>query len=139
MAAEFRTPIASMDDQQKEWFATAMVSIVLADGDVTAGEVESIMASMSFIKSVDAQDRLKKYIQYKTVPVLSNFIGWQNYPKYKASMLVDLIKVAISDRDLSPKEEEQFQHIGNMLGFPKDKVDLVLQMGHKAMEKMGAG
>lgn len=137
MAGIFRTPVAAMNDAQKEWFASALVSMVLADGDVSAGEVESLMASLSFLKSTDALDRLKKYIQYKTVPVLPNFIGWERHPERKASMLVDLIHVGIADRELSPKEQRQFHHIGGMLGFSKDKVELVLQKGIRVMAQMG--
>ena len=76
MAVEFKTPIQAMDDKQKEWFATAMVSMVLADGNVTQGEVESLMSSFSFINPPPA-DRLKKFLHYKTMPDLPAFSGWQ--------------------------------------------------------------
>lgn len=125
-----------MNEQQKEWFATAMVAMVVADGDVTAGEVESLMQSMSFIKSTDTQERLKKYIHYKTVPVMQAFVGWEKEQKRRAAMLFDLISVAISDADLSDKERDQFQHIGKMLGFPNQQVDHLIKLGIKSIEQM---
>ncbi len=136
MTATFRTPIAAMNEQQKEWFATAMVSMVVADGDVSQGEVDSLLASLSFIKSPEAQERLKKYIHYKTVPVLPAFVGWDKEQKRRAAILFDLINVAIADQNLSDKEREQFQHIGAMLGFPKDQVNHLIKLGVKYIDQM---
>ena len=59
MAANFKAPIKAMDEKQKEWFATAMVSMVLADGDVAPSEVASLTISLSFIESNEATERLK--------------------------------------------------------------------------------
>ena len=139
MATNFRTPIAVMNDQQKEWFATAMVSMVVADGDVSAGEVESLLASLSFIKSQDTQERLKKYIHYKTLPVLSTFVGWDKEQKRRAAILFDLIHVAIADQDLSDKERQQFQHIGKMLGFPREQVEHLIKLGAKYIDQLAGG
>ncbi|MBI3992932.1 MAG: TerB family tellurite resistance protein [Candidatus Lambdaproteobacteria bacterium] len=136
MSTNFRTPIASMNDQQKEWFATAMVSMVVADGDVSQGEVQSLLASLSFIKSPETQERLKKYIHYKTVPVLNAFVGWDKEQKRRAAMLFDLIHVAIADQDLSAKEQQQFHHIGKMLGFPRDQVEHLIKLGAKHIDQM---
>ena len=46
MALTFRTPIAKMNDQQREWFASAMIAMILSDGNVSQGEVESLMQAI---------------------------------------------------------------------------------------------
>lgn len=133
MAAKFRAPVNSMDDGQKEWFATAMIAMVLADGDVSQDEVESLMATFSFIKDPERLERLKKYLQYKTMPHMTAFVGWQKNPKGRALLLIDLMETAIADRDFSPTEREQFLRIGQMLGFPAAQVEQFIAMGDKAL------
>ena len=49
MAHNFRTPIAEMNDHQKEWFAMSIVTMVLADGNVTSEEAQSLVQSLAFI------------------------------------------------------------------------------------------
>ena len=114
----------------------AMVAMVLADGDVDESEVKSLLGSISFIKSPETQARLKKYLQHKTMPVLNAFVGWDNKPKARALLLIDLLEVAIADRDLSPKERDQFRHIGDVLGFQRAQLDHFLETGTQAMHNM---
>jgi len=132
----FRTPIHQMDDIQKDWFATAMVAVVLADGNVSQGEVESLMNTISFLHDPEVVDRLKKFLQYQTPPPLSAFIGWEKELKNRAAMLLDLIEVAVADRDFSEPEKEKFYEIGKILGFPTTKIDELIAMGHKFMEAL---
>ena len=134
MAANFKAPIKAMDEKQKEWFATAMVSMVLADGDVAPSEVELPTNSLSFIESNEATERLKKYLHHMTMPNLTAFSGWGNKPK--ALLMIDLLEVAIADRDLSPKEQEQFERKGKLLGFDHFQAQRFLNMGTQAMQHM---
>lgn len=133
---KFKTPVDSMDDRQKEWFASAMVSMILADGDVSPGEVDSLLTSFQVICPPDAQARLKKFLQFKTMPDLTVFSGWGKNPRAKALILIDLMETAISDRDFSAKEREQFYRIGKLLGFPQAQVDQFISTGEKAIASM---
>ena len=134
MAHVFKTPLDSMDDKQKEWFATAMVSMVLADGNVAQGEVESLLGSLSFIKQPDVGERLKKFLAHKTMPNLNAFSGWNKKPKARALLLIDLLEVAIADRELSPTEREHFHHLGELLGFTRAQVQQFLETGVHALQ-----
>ena len=138
MSTEFNTPISKMDDHQKEWFATAIVSMILADGNVTREESESLMRSIGFVRNEVLVETLKKYIAYQTMPNLTAFRGWEKNLKNRAIMMLDLMQVAISDRDFSPKEREHFIHIGNILGFPRSKVEELISMGNHAIEGMSS-
>src|SRR5579863_63871 len=115
MHPTLRTPIAKMTELQREWFASAMIAMILADGSVSKDEVESLLQAISFVKHPHAVDRLKKYIHAQAPPTLTPFHGWDHAPRSRALMLVDLMSVAIADRNFSPKEREQFHHIGEML------------------------
>jgi uncharacterized tellurite resistance protein B-like protein len=136
MTHKFRTPVETMNDHQREWFAMAMVSMVLADGNVTQGEAQTLMQSLSFIKNAALVDSLKKYVSYQTVPNLTAFAGWENKLKNRALMMLDLMEVAIADRDFSPKERDQFLLIGKLLGFPRPKVEELITLGTQAAEGM---
>jgi uncharacterized tellurite resistance protein B-like protein len=136
MAVNFRTSVQSMTEAQREWFATAMVAMVLSDGSVSQGEVEKLMQSISFVRSPQVVERLKKYVHFQSVPTLAPFQGWEKDLKGRALLMIDLMEVAIADRDFSAKEREQFQHIGRMLGFPTGKVEELIALGGKFIENM---
>jgi uncharacterized tellurite resistance protein B-like protein len=138
MAHTLRTPIETMNDHQREWFATAMVSMVLADGNVTQGEAQSLMQSIAFVRNAQLVETLKKYIAYQTVPNLTAFVGWEDKLKNRALMMLDLMDVAIADRDFSPKERDQFLLIGKVLGFPRPKVEELIALGEKATESIAS-
>lgn len=134
MSQGFRSPVDAMDRRQKEWFATAMVSIVTADGTVTQEEVDALMDAIGFVKDPDSLDRLKKFIAYCTPPPMAAFAGWEKEPKKRAAMLLDLMEVAVADQDLSPKEQEKFYEIGKILGFSKEKIGELLVMGKSKIQ-----
>lgn len=137
MSNKFRTPVSEMNDHQKEWFAIAMTTMILADGNVTQEESETLVRSISFVKSETLVESLKKYISYQTIPNITAFTGWETKPKNRAYIMLDLMHVAIADRDFSPKEREQFLHLGKLLGFSSPKVEELIAMGTKAIEDMG--
>ncbi len=137
MSTSFRTPVSEMNDHQKEWFATAMTTMILADGNVTKEESESLVRSISFVKSETLVESLKKYVAYQTVPNITAFTGWETKAKNRAYIMLDLMHVAIADRDFSPKEREQFLYLGKLLGFSNHKVEELIAMGTKAIEDMG--
>ena len=136
MASEFRTPVHQMDHRQKEWFATAMVAMVLADGSISQQEVDSLMKSISFLNDPDTIERLKKFLQHQTPPPIPAFSGWEKEIRPRAAILLDLIHVAVSDKDFSDGEKQKFYEIGNLLGFPRNKIDELIAMGHKFMENL---
>ena len=134
MASGFRTPIQQMDSRQKEWFATAMVAMVLADGSIDQHEVDSLMKSIAFLDDPVTIERLKKFLQHQTPPPIPAFSGWEKELRFRAAILLDLIQVAVADRDFSQGEKEKFYGIGNLLGFPRNKIDELIAMGNKFME-----
>ena len=135
MAYSFRTQIAGMTGRQKEWFATALVAMVLADGNVSEGEVKTLMQCISFLQEPVAVERLKKHVQFQTPPPVPAFVGWEKEGKKKAVMMLDLMEVAIADQDLSPPEQAKFYEIGKLLGFNQGKIDQLIQAGNQFLEQ----
>jgi uncharacterized tellurite resistance protein B-like protein len=136
MSLTLRTPVAKMNDMQREWFASAMIAMILADGNVAQGEAEGLMQAISFVKNPQAAERLKKFVHFNAPPTLTPFHGWEREPKSRAMILVDLMSVAIADRDFSQKEREQFHRIGALLGFTDEKVNELIHLGDTFIERM---
>lgn len=136
MELKFRTPIKEMTSPQKEWFATAMVAVVLADGTVSQGEVTSLLNSISFVQDPTAVDRLKKHIQFQAAPPIPSFVGWENDVKKRAAIMLDLIHVAIADNDFSEQEKDKFYEIGKLLNFERGKIDDLFVAADKFMQNL---
>jgi hypothetical protein len=76
------------------------------------------------VRNPKAVERLKKYVHFQAMPVLSPFQGWERDAKSRALLMLDLmlhlLGLASADRDFSAKERLQFLPIGRMLGFLPD-------------------
>ncbi|HUJ74381.1 MAG TPA: hypothetical protein VL359_05960, partial [bacterium] len=77
MTLQFKTPLNLMTEAQREWFASALVSMILADGNITQGEVETLMGSIGFVSNPQAVERLKKFVHFRSMPTLNAFRGWE--------------------------------------------------------------
>lgn len=91
--------------------------MVLADGSVSKGELQSLLDSISFVTDPVAVDRLKKHVQFKPAPPIPGFTGWKEDVRKRAAIMLDLIHVAIADSDFSDPEKEKFYEIGKLLNF----------------------
>ncbi|MCH8076374.1 MAG: hypothetical protein IIC64_11185 [SAR324 cluster bacterium] len=90
MDIDFKTKISELTPQQRAWFATAMVAMVLADGNIDQAEVGFIVKITTIIKDDATVERLKKFIQFQTshgcytqpmisilcFPVVRLHLGW---------------------------------------------------------------
>ncbi len=135
MAADvdFKTQISKLEPRAREWFATAMVAMVLADGDIDRSEMEFLLRVVQLVRDEAVVDRLKKFIQFKTMPPLGNPGGIPR--KIGMSMIIDLIRVAVADQDFDAKEKEMVQAVGKSLGFKQDEVDQLVLYGFELMTR----
>ena len=133
MAADvdFKTPISKLDPRAREWFATAMVAMVLADGNIDRNEMEFLLRVVGLVREEATVERLKKFIQFKTMPPLGSPTGIPR--KTGMSMIIDLIRVAVADQDFDAKEKEMVQKVGKSLGFKQDEVDQLVLYGFELM------
>ncbi|MDH5753291.1 MAG: TerB family tellurite resistance protein [Deltaproteobacteria bacterium] len=133
MDIDFKTKISALKSTQREWFATAMVAMVLADGDIDRSEVDFIMKMSTLVKDDATVERLKKFIQFKTMPPLGPPVDIDR--KLGMTMIVDLIRIAVSDKDFDTAEKELIQNIGKGLGFKQDELDKLIMYGFELMTK----
>lgn len=131
MDIDFKTKISELKTHQREWFATAMVAMVLADGNIDRSEVDFIVKMSALVTDDSTVERLKKFIQFKTMPPLGEPSGIDR--KLGMSMIIDLIRVAVSDKDFDPTEKELLLKIGKSLGFRREEMDKLVMYGFELM------
>jgi uncharacterized tellurite resistance protein B-like protein len=131
MDIDFKTKISELKVHQRDWFATAMVAMVLADGNIDRSEVDFIVKMVGIVKEEATVERLKKFIQFKTIPPLGSPAGIEK--KLAMTMIVDLIRVAVSDKDFAPAEKEMIHKIGKSLGFNREEMDKLVMFGFELM------
>lgn len=129
----FKTKISLLNPRAREWFATAMVGMVLADGDIERAEMDFLLKMIQLVKEPAIVERLKKFLQFKTVPPLGSPVGISR--KEGMSMIIDLIRVAVSDQDFDAKEKQLVQDVGKSLGLKKEEVDKLVLYGFELMAK----
>lgn len=130
---DFKTKISSLNPRQREWFATATVAMMLADGNIDRGEMDFILRMIQTVKDEVVVDRLKKFIQFRTMPPLGAPAGIDR--KLGMSMVIDLIRVAVADSDFDAKEKEMILDIGKNLGFSEAEMDQLIMYGFELMMK----
>ncbi|MBI4083923.1 MAG: TerB family tellurite resistance protein [Candidatus Lambdaproteobacteria bacterium] len=133
MDIDFKTKISTLSTRHRVWFCTAMVAMVLADGNIERNEVDFIIRVLGLIKDDAAIERLKKFIQYKTVPPLGAPMGIDR--KLGMSMIVDLIRIAVSDNVFAESEKHMIRDIGGKLGFSPPEVEKLVMFGFELIAR----
>jgi uncharacterized tellurite resistance protein B-like protein len=133
MDIDFKTKISALNPRQRTWFATAMVGMILADGSIDRAEVDFIVKLISLIKDEGVVERLKKFIQFKTMPPLGSPPELDK--KVAMTMILDLIRVAVSDMNFAPVEKEMIQKTGRSMGFGQAELDKLIAYGFELMAK----
>ena len=130
---DLKTRISTLNPRAREWFATAMVGMVLADGDIDRSEMDFLLRLIQLVKEEAVVERLKKFLQFKTPPPLGSPVGISR--KEGMTMIIDLIRVAVADQDFDTKDKELVQSIGKSLGLKEDEVDRLVLYGFELMAK----
>ena len=133
MDVDFKTKISELKTPHRTWFATAMVAMVLADGSIDRSEVDFIVKVTTFVKDDATVERLKKFIQFQTIPPLGVPAGIDK--KTAMTMIIDLIRIAVSDKDFAPAEKEMIEKIGKSMGFSREELDKLVMYGFELMAK----
>ncbi len=133
MDVDFKTKISELKTAHRTWFATALVAMVLADGNIDRAEVDFILKVTTFIKDETTVERLKKFIQFQTMPPLGPPAGIDK--KVGMSMIIDLIRIAVSDQDFAPAEKDLIETIGKSMGFNREELDKLVMYGFDLMTK----
>jgi uncharacterized tellurite resistance protein B-like protein len=135
MDIDFKTKISALNPRQRAWFATAMIGMILADGNIDRAEVDFIVKLVSLVKDEGMVERLKKFIQFKTMPPLGPPPEIDR--KTCMSMIIDLIRVAVSDMSFAPTEKDMIGKIGRTMGFSDEELEKLVMYGFELMGQKG--
>jgi len=131
MDIDFKTKISRLNPKQRTWFATAIVAIVLADGNIDRAEVDFIVKLVSLVPDQPTVERLKKFIQFKTIPPLGAPAEIDR--KLAMSMMIDMVRVAVSDKHFPDSEKVMLMKVGKSLGFSEGEVEKLILYGFELM------
>ena len=131
MDIDFKTKITALNERQRDWFATAMIAMVLADGNIDRSEVDFLVRITNLVKDEATVDRLKKFIQFKTIPPVGQPVGLDR--KVAMTIIIDLIRVAVADKDFANAEKDMIREVGKSLKFAPDEIDKLVMYGFELM------
>ena len=113
-----------------------VLASILADGNIDRAEVDFIVKLVSLVKDEGMVERLKKFIQFKTMPPIGPPPEIDR--KTCMSMIIDLIRVAVSDQNFAPTEKEMIGKIGKSMGFADEELEKLVMYGFELMGDKGA-
>lgn len=135
MEIDFKTKISALNPRQRAWFATAMISMVLADGNIDRAEVDFIVKLLGLVKDESMVERLKKFIQFKTIPPLG--APPEIDRKTAMTMIIDMIRVAVSDMNFAQAEKDMIGKIGKSMSFSDEELNKLVMYGFELMGTKG--
>jgi uncharacterized tellurite resistance protein B-like protein len=53
------------------------------------------------------------------------------------TMILDLIRIAVADKDFAPAEKEMIEKLGKSMGFSREELDKLVMYGFELMAKGG--
>jgi uncharacterized tellurite resistance protein B-like protein len=135
MDIDFKTKISALNPRQRAWFATAMISMILADGNIDRAEVDFIVKLVGLVKDEAMVERLKKFIQFKTIPPLG--APPEIDRKTAMTMIIDMIRVAVSDMNFAQAEKDMLGKIGKSMSFTEEELNKLVMYGFELMGSKG--
>ncbi len=136
MDVEFKTPISQLNAEQRKWFSTTIVAMILADGDIATSEADFLVKVIYLVKDPPTVERLKKFIKHRTVPEVGIPKGVDR--RTGMLMMVDLARIAVVDSDFDPKERQLLETVGDRLGLSDEETHKVIAIGFDMMRRQSA-
>ncbi len=127
---EFET-IASMSDEVKEWFARAIVGMILADGRIDQSELDYLKGIISFLENADLIDSILELTGKNTIPELEPI----KVEEKQALFIVEhLTSISIVDEDLDRNEKKFLRYAAEKLHLPPKIPDKYLANALKRLK-----
>ncbi len=133
---KLRTLLNMLSEDQKKWMASAMICMILADGRVDKEEVDALQIALGVLHDVDVIEDLKQRVHDQRMPEMGMFpdppLGWRE----RSLIMIDIIHVAISDREISAGEQKSVMELGQLMGFPESKLEELIKHGTNLIRTM---
>jgi len=106
--------IEHMSSAEKNWFASSIAGMIVADGRADETELEFLKEAINFLDNKDEISKIMAIVKSGTLPELGPL---EIDSKQAFLMLKYLAQLMVADSDLSSKEIEFFLLTGKFLGF----------------------
>ena len=122
----------SLTPEAREWLANAIAGMVLADGSVDASEIVELRKNVSFLDSI-AAERLIAQVKRRELAELED-IRLEKQAAF--TILKELTKLAVVDKEFSDTEEEFLRNATQKLGFPTEVAERMVAAAHKVVAEL---
>jgi len=109
--------VEHMSSTEKNWFASSIAGMIVADGHADQTELEFLKEAINFLDNKEEITQIMAIIKNGNLPELSPL---EIDPKQAFLMLKYLSQLMVADSDLSSKEIEFFLSTGRFLGFSNE-------------------
>jgi uncharacterized tellurite resistance protein B-like protein len=106
--------IEHMSSAEKNWFASSIAGMIVADGRADQTELEFLKEAINFLDNKEEISKIMAIVKNGTPPELNPL---EIDSKQAFLMLKYLAQLMVADSDLSSKEIEYFLLTGRFLGF----------------------
>ncbi|MBF0278115.1 MAG: TerB family tellurite resistance protein [SAR324 cluster bacterium] len=120
-----------LDDEQKNWFATAICEGIIADGNVAPEELLYLEKALSFLPSTEKVASLIQAVKDQKLPPLAPMANASRETQIR--MLFELALVISSDNTLSSREMDYLFSVGKKLGYEKEFVQVVMRWANEGI------
>ena len=124
-------PLGSFTNEQKYWYASLVISAILADKEIDASEIEFLKQVLTVIQNPEQKKRLMSYIAAKKQPQI---VAPTDLSKeILAAIYVELILIMISDMDFAENEKEFLNTVGTLFKFDPKYILQLFKWGEKGL------
>ncbi len=125
--------IQKMDSATKEWFAKAIVGMIVADGRVDKAEMEYLKTMIQYLDEGDLEGLLLESIRKKEMPKLEPL---DIIPNHALEIIKHLTVVAVVDEDLADREVAFLKHVSGQLGLSDEIADRFLSLAKEKLKRV---
>ncbi len=108
-------PVASLNDEQRRWYAETLVATIMSDQQLDASEVRFLKVAIDLVKDEGYQQKLTEMVRKNTAPPLTPHPGIEGNVLKRIFFEVMLITTA--DESLDEKEKEYLKQLAEFCGF----------------------
>jgi len=122
-----------MEPATKEWFARAIVGMILADGRIDKAEIDYLKNMLGYLNEKSLDESILKMLQSKKMPVLEPL---EIVANESLEIVKHLTMIAVVDEDLASREVEFLSYVATQLGLPGEIANRFLSLAKKKIKSI---
>ncbi len=127
-----KVPLEKFNEEQKFWYAKALISAIICDGHVDESEIRFINKAVSIIEDSEKQKQLLGYVSNKMAP------NTEQPPEipYVVIILIfmEMLLIVSADESLSIKEMSFLRRFAEICCFPEEQYSRLMDWCEKGIQ-----